>query len=353
MARAKNIVSVARNIGLVFGLVGLSACSVVQENPNYQYSSKYQDRINTSYASNGIATTPATYTTASTETYSGQVYAGSTTTRAAEAECRNKESNREIIGGAAGGAIGAFAGDRLIGGTAGTLAGAAIGGAAGYGLGDISVDCSPDAIYQPAPVQAATQTYQPAPVQTYEAAPAPVYQPEPATYSAAAPVIAAPTDTIYSDQVVTGTPGYAIFQGEGLQTVEEAAAISQSSAVASNSYVTNPHASNVHTGIQSAGTLHGSSVQTNGATEIIDYDYSANLITADTAISSQGVLPSETRLLGGNAAYQSYVVQPGDTVYGLSRKLCASVTDIQTQNNIDANYGIKIGQTINLPQNRC
>ena len=77
MARAKNIVSVARNSGLVLGLVGLSACSVVQENPNYQYSSKYQDRINTSYASNGIATTPATYTTASTETYSGQVYAGS------------------------------------------------------------------------------------------------------------------------------------------------------------------------------------------------------------------------------------------------------------------------------------
>jgi len=352
MARAKNMISVARNVGLALGLtLGLAACSTVQENPNYQYSTKYQGASDTSYASNGAVTTPATYTQASSQSYSGQSYSGFSTSAAAEAECRNKESNREILGGAAGGALGAFAGKKIIGGTGGTIAGAVVGGAAGYGLGDISVDCSPQQAYQPA----ATQQYQPAATQTYQ--PAPV-QAAPATYSSAAPSVVSPsivspgvvasTDTLYSDtQVVNGTPGYAVYQGEGLQTVEETAQIQRSAAQASNSYVSNPHSGNVHTGIQSSG------IQANGATQITDYDYSANLITADTAVNSQGFPASETRILGGHQGFQSYVVQPGDTVYGLSRKLCASVAEIQNQNNINASYGINIGQTISLPQSRC
>jgi len=344
MASAKNIVSVARNIGLALGLtVGLAACSVVQENPNYQYSSKYQGGGSTSYASNGISgsssggivTTPASYTQASSESYSGGIYAGSTISRAEE-ECRNKESNREIIGGAAGGAIGAFAGRKLIGGTAGTLAGAAVGGAAGYGLGDISVDCSQQQAYQPAPVQASTQTYQSAPTTTYQASPASYSQP--IIYGDS---IVAPTDSLYSDVVPTGTPGYSVYQGDRLQTVEQ-------TAQASNSFAGYPNGSNVHTGIQSSG------VQANGATEITGYDYSANLITADAALESQGFPATETRILSGyNFGTQSYIVQSGDTVYGLSRKLCVGLADIQSPNNINANYGIQIGQTIQLPQSQC
>ena len=139
----------------------------------------------------------------------------------------------------------------------------------------------------------------------------------------------------------TGTPGYSVYQGDRLQTVEQ-------TAQASNSFAGYPNASNVHTGIQSSG------VQANGATEITGYDYSANLITADAALESQGFPATETRILSGyNFGTQSYIVQSGDTVYGLSRKLCVGLADIQSPNNINANYGIQIGQTIQLPQSQC
>jgi len=336
MACDKNIISVARNVGLTLGLtLGLAACSTVQENPT----------------SNGATTTAATYTPASSQSYSSQPSYQTATSQAAEARCRNKESNREIIGGAAGGALGAFAGKKLIGGTAGTIAGAAIGGTAGYGLGDISVDCSPQ------------QSYQPAQVQTYQSAPAPVYQAAPATYTQPASVQTvsthpvytqpihtptviqtAPTDAQYAGQVVSGTPGYAATQGSEVQTIRETTQYQNAS----------PHLGNVHNGIQTSAVQTRSVYNGNGASEITGYDYSDNLISADTAINAQNGFGTQTRVLGSQTgALQSYTVQPGDTVYGLSRKLCVGISDIQSPNNINANYGINIGQSLRLPQSRC
>ncbi|MEP1229605.1 MAG: LysM domain-containing protein [Litorimonas sp.] len=337
MARVNNIISVSRNLGLGLGLaVCLAACSTVQENPNYQYSTKYRGASDTSYASNSATTTAATYTQASS--YQGQTYSGSSTANAAQEDCRRKEGNREIIGGAAGGALGAFAGKKLIGGTGGTIAGAAIGGVAGYGLGDISVDCSPQPTYQPAPVQTYQQpeVYQPAQnANVYSA---------PSTTS-----IASPTDSQYANQSVGGTPGYQVYQGQG-QTVQ-----AQPSLVPGTQGTINPTTVTI-SGPVHAASSHGEQSQylSNGAVEVRNYDYSGNLISADTAIENLSYPANETRILNGSTgAFQSYIVQPGDTVYGLSRKLCVDVKDIQGPNNINANYGINIGQSIHLPQNRC
>jgi len=345
MARVKNTIFVARHLCLGLGLsVCLAACSTVQENPNYQYSTKYRGTSDTSYASNGATTTTASYTQASSQsyqgqTYQGQTYSGSTASYEAQQDCRRKESNREIIGGAAGGTLGAFAGKKLIGGTAGTIAGAAIGGVAGYGIGDISVDCSPQPSYQPAPTQSyqQPQVYQPGQSANVYTSPAPIQAP-----------IAAPTDTQYVDQSVTGTPGYEAFQTQG-QAVE----VAPSTAYSTPGTI-NPSTVTI-SGPVHAASAHASQTATisNGAVEVRDYDYSANLISADTAIENLSYPADEARILNGVAALQSYTVQPGDTVYGLSRKLCVGVADIQTSNNLNANYGINIGQTINLPQSRC
>ncbi len=321
MARANIIISAALALGL-------AACSTVQENPNYQYSTKYQGAADTSYASNGATTTAASYSTQPTsqtyqnqayqdQAYQGQTYQGYSTAQAEQQDCRRKESNREIIGGAAGGTLGAIAGKKLIGGTAGTIAGAVAGGVAGYGIGDISVDCSPSVA--------------PAPAQAYQAAPVQSYSPD------------APTDTQYAGQDVTGTPGYEIFQNENVSPVTGSSV--------------NPSTVTISGPIHSASSTYPANVPpqnlTNGAVEVTNYDYSANLISADTPIDSASYPADETRILSGIPVFQSYTVQPGDTVYGLSRKLCVGVADIQQHNNISANYGINIGQTIQLPQNRC
>jgi len=256
MARAKNTLTVARNVGLILGLtVGLAACSTVQENPNYQYSTKYQGAADTSYASNGAATTPATYTQVSSQPYTGQTYSGSSASREADARCRNKESNREIIGGAAGGTLGAVIGNKVIGGTKGTIAGAVVGGAAGFGLGDISVDCSPSQTYQPAPVQAA-------PTQ----ASAQVYQ-------------SAPTDALYVDQSVNGTPGYEVYQGQRSEIYE--GTINPSTVTISGP---------VHSASSSAPVQGYAQNISNGAVEVSNYDYSANLISADTPVDTGAYL---------------------------------------------------------------
>jgi len=352
MARAKHTISIARNLGLTLtAALAVSACSTVQENPNYQFSTKYKGPADTSYAANTDATattTAATYTQA----YQGQGYPSASTVSTAEQECRRKEGNREIIGGAAGGTIGAIAGKKLIGGTAGTVVGAVLGGAAGYGLGDISVDCSPAQNYQPAPAQA----YNTAPTGTaaVQAEPIP-YGAQPALEQAlTGQPVTAPTDTQYADQSVTGTPGYEVLQAQQAEPLGSGAI--------------NPTTVTISGPVHSASTevSQDAAVQniTNGAVEVTDYDYSANLIVADIPVDTANILPNETRILNSqntdvqNSAVQtigaqSYRVQPGDTVYGLSRKLCVSVVDIQQQNNINETYGINIGQVIQLPQNQC
>lgn len=62
------------------------------------------------------------------------------------------------------------------------------------------------------------------------------------------------------------------------------------------------------------------------------------------------VLASTARV---SAASGNYKVVSGDTVYSLSRRLCVSIDEIQSRNGLDSDYGIKIGQRLVLPSNRC
>jgi len=176
-----------RSVALItVSIAMLCACSTVQENPNYQYSTKYKAAVPTQlsavYQDDAVQpAVPVSYQTSTYETPSAPTY-----TRVNH-ECLNKETNRELIGAGIGGTIGAIAGKKIIGGTKGTIIGAGLGGAAGYGIGDKSIDCDPVPVI-------ATQT-QPVVSQVYQA----------------------PTDTQFETISDEGTPGYQVMQA---QTVE-------------------------------------------------------------------------------------------------------------------------------------
>lgn len=298
-------------------IVALAACATPQENPHYKYSSKYKGGATTTVTQAGsvIQTAPVVYETASYETAQAPSY-----TRVNH-DCLRKEKNHELLGAGIGGTIGAIAGKELIGGTKGTAIGAGLGGAAGYGIGDKTVNCDP----QPVAVQQAStysqqaytatpahsqQAYSVAPTHTqqaYTAAPA-----VPASY--AAPVIAepyvSPTDSEFNDISDMGTPGYQVLQAQ-----TEAVTYSQ---------------------------------PTYGAQEV-SYDYNANTVEASAATIA---IPSETRSYG-IGSYGSHLVKEGDTVYSLSRKLCVGINDIQSLNSLNSNFAINIGDTIKLPASNC
>jgi len=158
---------------------------------------------------------------------------------------------------------------------------------------------------------------------SYETAPAyPVYAHSGPTTTLHSDI--APTDSAYAASDVTGTPGYMAMQNEtGVQVA------SAPSSPATQIVETAP--------LGAAGTP-------------VAYDYSRNIITADVETSGQS-LPETVRLLQGSG--QSYIVQPGDTVYSLSRKSCVGVNVIQSMNGLDGDYGIKIGQSLRLPASVC
>ena len=194
--------------------------------------------------------------------------------------------------------------------------------------------------YEPAPIsyqQSASYsqpvTYESAPIYAHSAPEIPALppsfdynSPSATTSSASAVVVSAPTDTAYSSQAVTGTPGFMAMQSQqqAVAQVERAAPLPQSQAVE-------------YAPLRAAGTP-------------VSYDYSRNLITADAITTGQSV-PDSVRVLSGGS--QNYTVQPGDTVYSLSRRTCVGVNVIQSMNGLGADYGINIGQSIQLPTSVC
>ena len=349
----------------------LTGCATAQENPNYQYSTKYKAAQPTSYASTSAATgqvqaAPVSYQSAAN--YHAGANEVVTSHTQLDQACLRKEQNRELIGGAIGGAVGAIAGKKLIGGTAGAVVGAGLGGTLGYGIGDKSVNCDPVTVHA---VQPAVTYHEPAaapvnysggytqqashvssqnsficPVGTTVQADgsclaasvsAPSYaQPfqRQATYeqpsaqvSYVTPTseVVAPTDSYYQGSEAQGTPGYQALQ---VQTYE-------------TPLVSEPVAQPVYT-----AESHASSGVSSGA-QSVSYDYSENLVQAN---ASTAPVASETYVLGSSAVHA--VVQ-GDTVYSLSRKLCVGVNDIQNLNGLGHNYSIKIGDSLSLPASRC
>ena len=276
-------------------IIALAACATPQENPYYKYSSKYKGASTTTVAQAPatIETVPVAYETVQQASYTQVNH-----------ECLKKEKNHELLGAGIGGTIGAIAGKELIGGTKGTIIGAGLGGAAGYGVGDKTVDCDP----QPVPIQQMTIQTQ----QDFSSAPT-----VRASYDS--PVVAepyvSPTDAEFNNISETGTPGYQVIQAQTVEVYETPAAMMPMS---------------------------------QGAQEV-SYDYDANTISASAVTVA---MPSKTRLLGDDV-YGSHIVKEGDTVYSLSRSLCVGVSDIQSLNNLDASFGINVGDRLQIPVSNC
>lgn len=326
----------------------LLACSTAQENPNYQYSTKYKAATPTNYANSAYSgqaqTLPASYQEASSYNSVNEA-------------CLRKEQNYELIGGGLGGTAGAIAGNKIIGGTTGTVVGAGLGGALGYGIGDKAVNCDPvqHSSIQPAAIsqgsvhQTATisnngyaaghsQNFNQASYQNGIICPIgttaqlngtclqdsePVAQPvqSQAAYlqaSAQPSESLAPTDSYYSGETLTGTPGYDAIQSQTYSYAAPVTPVTQSAAFG-------------------------------GSSQAVDYDYSENLTYA---VAATQPIASESYILQGTTG-SSHFVTEGDTVYSLSRELCVGVGELQGLNNLNASYGIKIGQTLKLPASQC
>jgi len=263
---------------LALAAVTLTACSVVPEaSPQYTQhrAPAYAQPVNASY--------------------------NTAQTMATDPNCERRETNRELIGGVVGGAVGAYAGKELIGGPKGMVAGAALGGIAGYGVGDISIDCSPKAAPAYAPATHSNAVYQSAPA----------YSATPAGYGG--PV-----------SCPVGTRPYS----NGTCLMDD------------------PNAS-LH-----SATFTGAVSPTPTYQQVQTPPHAQNVISAATAPAAPSAyLGTEaTRTYSGAANYR---VQTGDTVYSLARKLCVPVGAIQSSNGLDANYGIQIGQGLQLPASQC
>ena len=269
----------------------MSACASTHENPNYEYSTRYEVAQPVQYAS-----APQSVQPAAPVTYQASHQAQPATYTRVNHECLNKETDRQLIGTGIGAVAGGVIGNETIGGTKGTVIGAAIGGAAGYGIADKSINCDPVSIpiAQQSPIVA--EAYSPETIEpTYRYASIAGTETSLRTDTA----IEAPTDIASEDTF--GTPGYHAVQAAEIdaQTPDEI----------------NP----VPPKILVSSTMSASS---------------GNSVT----------IPA--------GSYRHEIVE-GDTVYSLSRQRCVGVHDIRALNNLDANYAIRLGDFLMLPASQC
>lgn len=322
----------------------LSACATPQTNPHYKYSSKLPTSDAQSYPSQAPVTYQAAHTTtqntyvadsATREVVYAQTYpvanaqpasvqsanytqnASAQTYQSASADyqdCMAREQNYKIGGAVIGGAIGAYGGKKLGGDdneTLGMVAGAALGGTAGYGAGDVMVNCAQQA---PAPIsQPLTQTY-PANAQT-----APVYtsQTNAVEY---APVIPAQQATVSQAQIIAPQPAAQLYQ--------EPSVITETSGQNLSNYTYN-----------SGGYVSNAAVTLPAPMQ------------AERQITMRG--PVSATIQSATTAGEIYIVQEGDTAWSLSRKVCATTGQIRQMNSLEGDFLIKAGEAIRLPANQC
>jgi len=269
----------------------LAGCSSTALNPNYQQttiykgSNPYGDAAVVQQA--GYETQAAAPVTYVPQANYDQNYL----------ECISKESNRKILGTAAGGVVGVIAGRKIAGDnkTLGTVAGAVIGGAAGYGIADKTITCDP------------------APVVVRETAP--VYQavPQAVTYEAPAPTSGIQENTASVGE--GGTPGY--YAVNGIEPPAPSPQIAQPQ-------------------LAQAQTLQPQQVlpTTEPLLEPKIYAVPVSAVTA-------------------SAVTMHHTVNPGDTLYSLARTTCSTVAEIQSLNTINSKFYIRAGDDILLPSGRC
>lgn len=294
----------------------LAACATAQENPNYQYSTKYKGAspyaTQTQMATNSAApatTQPARYVQTQPVTHAGvqnasyqsvspntASYSGAQVASYTQLDhrCLSKETNRQLLGGALGGSVGAVIGKKVIGGTKGVVAGAALGGAAGYGIGDKSINCDPVQVPITAQTPVVSQAYYANQTNGHSPNQPQVIYANTQSVSAPAPTDAAMPAVITQSY---GTPGYQAM----LNARDDI-----------NAYVPDaaPQVVNVRANTTAAYAM---STTMNGNHQVVE----------------------------------------GDTVYSLSRKLCTSIDDIKQMNGLGADFNIKIGDSLHLPASRC
>lgn len=291
-------------------LLGLVGCATQAQNPIYAQTTKYK-------GSNPYAVQSGTQAQIRQAGYQTQPaapisYAGGTD--AAYDACLSKESNRKLMGAAAGAALGGIVG-RKIGGkkkTLGTVAGATLGGAAGYGIADKTIRCDQTPAPSPAPVQTTTNYSAPTSRQipqnvTYSPAANPMTSPAPST----API---PENTqSFGD---AGTPGYYAVNG-----------------------MTAP-APSTETAPQYAS---GNPITSTG------------IAPAPVPIQAPAPVPSayEPARQAIPAGTVRHTLIPGDTLYSLARKSCTTVSELQRLNHVDDSFYIRAGDDFLLPAGQC
>jgi len=268
-------------------MLAIAGCSTTAENPNYQQTTKYKG--SSPYSGEAVVQN-ANYQTQTTAPVTYVQQAGYDQNYQ---ECISKESNRKIIGTAAGGVVGGLVGRKVAGDnkTLGTVAGAAIGGAAGYGIADKTVNCDP---------VAPTVVRQTAP--TYQAVPQAV------TYEAPRAEQGLTENTASLGE--NGTPGY--YAVNGIEAPTQAPELT-----------TEPQFAQIQ-------TLQPQQIQP----EPIP-------------------VPTTFTAIPQSAGTIRHTVVPGDTLYSLARTTCSSVTEIQNLNTINAEFYIRAGEDILLPSGRC
>lgn len=173
----------------------------------------------------------------------------------------------------------------------------------------------------------------------------------PATQTEQAPIVSAsnsqsassPTEEAYNADSMIGTPGYAILLAEEAEHNAAQAPV-QPAPIQSFPPQTPPRALR------------------NGPREVT-YDYAQNVIIdgapapSPAPVSVQNPVQSDAPQIASTPIMvpttRTYVVKPGDTVYSLSRRLCAPITDVMAPNGIGSDFSIEIGQTLTLPASRC
>ena len=291
---------------IVFGtlvatsMLAVVGCSTTQQNPIYQQTTKYKG--SNPYADQAVVQQARYQTQAPAPVrYAPQQANYNAVSQQAYQDCISRESNRKLLGTAAGGIVGGLVGRKVAGDnkTLGTIGGAAIGGAAGYGIADKTIRCD----RAPAPmVRQTAPTYQAQPqaqtqAVTYQAPAAPVTQ-------ASGSGIQENTESFGS----SGTPGYYAVNGFEAPTTS-ASQYSQNTQIQTlNPQQVVPEPMPVPTGFQS--------------------------------------LPTQAGTI-------RHRVITGDTLYSLARTTCSSVAEIQQMNTINSEFYIRVGDDIMVPSGRC
>lgn len=170
-----------------------------------------------------------------------------------------------------------------------------------------------------------------------------------------------PTERAYDTDRMVGTPGYEAMQAQGpavaptpapqrLVPYSASPQIAAPQTVAPQPYVPAPrpitydYAQNL-TGREIDAPSHASAPAPLSTPAPVRID-------PLPAAPTRAPAPAAPRSVNATTQ-QGYVVRSGDTIYSLSRRLCAPISDIVRVNGVGNDFAISIGQTLILPQSRC